>query len=91
MGSMNFPKFVTRLYLRAIFPSKRSVRLAAQKTTRATQRSAAAALSLREADSWQPILENIVMTGLPQVQELVFSGRWNKKDGGDKRPEQRSR
>ena len=62
-----------------------------RSTLNMSQRSAAAALSLREADSWQPILENIVMTGLPQVQELVFSGRWNKKDGGDKRPEQRSR
>ena len=62
-----------------------------RSTLNMSQRSAAAALSLREPDSWQPILENIVTIGMPQVQGLVLSGRWNKKDGGDKRPEQRSR
>ncbi len=62
-----------------------------RSTLNMSQRSAAAALSLREADIWQPILENIVTIGLPEVQALVLSGRWNKKDGGEKRPEQRSR
>ena len=33
-GSMNFPKFVTRLYFLAIFPSSRSVRLATTKSMR---------------------------------------------------------
>ena len=32
-GSINFPKFVTRLYFLAIFPSRRSVRLAIIKIT----------------------------------------------------------
>ena len=33
-GSMNFPKFVTRLYFLAIFPSSMSVRLATMKMAR---------------------------------------------------------
>lgn len=45
-----------------------------------SQRSACAALSLRNNDKWQPILENIITVGLPQVTELVFSGKWNKQE-----------
>ena len=35
-GSINFPKFVTRLYFLAIFPSSISVRLAMIKSAAAT-------------------------------------------------------
>lgn len=45
-----------------------------------SQRSAAAALELRKTDAWQPILENIVMNGLPAVTDLVFAGKWNRKN-----------
>lgn len=48
-------------------------------TLNLSQHSAAKALTLRSPDAWQPILENIVMVGLPRVTELVLSGRWNKK------------
>ena len=34
-GSINFPKFVTRLYFLAIFPSRRSVKLATQNNASA--------------------------------------------------------
>ena len=37
------------------------------------------ALSLREADEWQPILENIVSLGIPRIRDAVFSGEWKKK------------
>ena len=49
-------------------------------TLNLSQRSAAAALSLRAPDLWQPILENIITVGLPEVTQLVLSGRWNKKN-----------
>jgi len=54
-------------------------------TLNLSQRSAAAALLLREEDAWQPILENIVTLGLPAVTDLVFAGKWNQKktDRGD--------
>ena len=57
-------------------------------TLNLSQRSAANALALRGADLYQPILENILMIGLPEVTELVFSGRWNKRkpDGQGKVP-----
>ena len=48
-------------------------------TLNLSQRRAAAALSLRAPDVWQPILENIIMIGLPEVTQLVLAGRWNKK------------
>ena len=48
-------------------------------TLNLSQRSAAAALALRTPDVWQPILENILTFGLPEVTKLVLSGRWNKK------------
>ncbi len=37
------------------------------------------ALDLREADEWQPILENIVSLGIPRVRDAVFSGVWKKR------------
>ena len=62
-----------------------------RSTLNMSQRSAAAALSLREEDRWQSVLENIVTVGLPEVAELVLSGRWKNENGGHERPEQRSR
>jgi len=47
-----------------------------------TQRAAAAALELRAPDVWQPILENIITTGLPEVTERVFAGDWMKRKRG---------
>ena len=44
-GSINLPKFVTRLYFLAIFPSSISVRLATQKITSAIHLSAAPVIS----------------------------------------------
>ena len=55
-----------------------------RSTLNLSQRSAASALALRSDDPWQPILENTVMIGLPEVAELVFSGKWQKsKKGGE--------
>ena len=48
-------------------------------TLNLSQRNAATALALRSVDLYQPILENILMVGVPEVTELVFSGRWNKR------------
>lgn len=53
-------------------------RRALRGTLNLSQRSAAAALSLRDADPWQPILENILTVGLPEVTDLVFSGKWKE-------------
>lgn len=53
---------------------------ALRSTLNLSQRSAAAALMLRKTDPWQPILENIVTIGLPEVTELVFAGKWNKRE-----------
>lgn len=44
-----------------------------------SRQSAERALSLRAADDWQSILENIVSLGLPMVTDLVFEGKWNRK------------
>lgn len=52
---------------------------ALRETLNLSQRSAVAALSLRDADPWQPILENILTIGLPEVTELVFSRKWRDK------------
>ena len=52
---------------------------ALRATLNLSQRSAATALTLRSPDVWQPILENVIMVGLPEVTELVFAGRWNNK------------
>ena len=61
---------------------------ALRATLNLSQRSACAALSLREPDAWQPILENILTVGLPEVTELVFSGRWNKRNDREHFPRQ---
>ena len=53
---------------------------AVRATLNHSQRSAAAALELRRDDAWQPILENIVMNGLPAVTDLVFAGKWNSRN-----------
>lgn len=53
---------------------------ALRSTLNLSQRNAAAALMLRKTDPWQPILENIVTIGIPEVTELVFAGKWNKRD-----------
>lgn len=37
---------------------------------------AGAAFQLLEGNRWQPVMENILYSGLPGVEELVFSGRW---------------
>ena len=57
-------------------------------TLNLSQHSAAAALSLRPPDVWQPILENIVMVGLPEVTQLVFSGRWKHRKDRESLPPQ---
>ncbi|MBR6114936.1 MAG: hypothetical protein IKQ10_07080 [Oscillospiraceae bacterium] len=59
-------------------------------TLNLSERSAAAALMLRAPDLWQPILENIVTVGLPEITEFVFAGKWNKrnKNGGETVPPQ---
>ena len=59
-------------------------------TLNLSQRSAAAALALRPPDLWQPILENIITVGLPEVTDLVFAGKWNKRknDGAEALPPQ---
>jgi len=35
-----------------------------------------AAFQLLTPNAWTPVLENIIYSGLPGVEELVFSGRW---------------
>lgn len=58
-------------------------------TVNLSQRSAATALALRSDDPWQPILENIVTLGLPEVADLVFTGKWNKREkSGETDPHQ---
>ena len=37
---------------------------------------AGAAFQLLESNNWQSVVENILYSGLPGVEELVFSGRW---------------
>ena len=51
-----------------------------RSTLNLSQRCAAAALSLRTPDLWQPVLENIIMVGLPEVSSLVLAGEWNKRN-----------
>ena len=59
---------------------------ALRATLNLSQRCAAAAVSLRTQDIWQPILENIVMSGLPEVARLVLAGRWNKRNRREELP-----
>ena len=59
---------------------KESDRETVRATLNQSQRAAAGALLLRDKDLWQPILENIVMVGLPDITELVLSGRWREKN-----------
>ena len=59
---------------------------ALRSTLNLSQRCAAAAIALRTPDLWQPILENIIMVGLPEVTELVFAGRWNKRKRREELP-----
>lgn len=40
---------------------------------------AAAAYELAKAVRWDGILSNILYSGLPMIEELVFSGQWQKK------------
>ncbi len=39
---------------------------------------AGAAFQLLEANPWTPVVENILYSGLPGVEELVFSGQWRE-------------
>ena len=48
-------------------------------TLRHSRNLAAAACALLEPGCWGGVLENILYLGLPAVEELVFTGRWNKK------------
>ena len=48
-------------------------------TLNLSQRMAVSAMELLEKDENTPILENILMLGLPAVTELVFSGEWKNK------------
>ena len=57
-------------------------------TLNLSQRSAAAALSLRSDDIWQPVLENIITVGLPEVTRLVFEGKWKKRNRRSEIPPQ---
>ena len=61
---------------------------ALRATLNLSQRAAAAALSLRANDIWQPILENIITVGLPEVTRLVFEGKWNKRNRRSEIPPQ---
>lgn len=48
---------------------------------------AQAAFDLLPQTCWSPILENILVLGLPRVQALVLAGEWNHKDRNrSKRP-----
>ena len=40
---------------------------------------AGAAFQLLEGNVWTPVIENILYSGLPGVEELVFSGKWNEQ------------
>ena len=74
----NYNPFLLRYH-----PSPDGLSASEREEIRATlnlsQRAASAALSLREEDEWQPILENIVTIGLPDVTSLVLSGRWRDR------------
>lgn len=50
-------------------------------------KSAAAALSLRQRDVWQPILENIITVGMPGTARLVLAGKWNRREKKDRYPD----
>src|SRR5699024_2146190 len=63
-GSMNFPKFVTRLYFLARYPSKVSVRLAATKITRAIHLSAAPVISYIKKATKNGIMITLVIVSL---------------------------
>lgn len=39
---------------------------------------AGGAFQLLKPNGWEPVLENILYSGLPGVEELVFSGRWRE-------------
>lgn len=39
---------------------------------------AGAAFQLMEKNLWSPVVENILYNGLPGVQEIVFSGKWQE-------------
>ena len=50
------------------------------RTTLAHSRSlACAAYELAKAERWDGILSNILYLGLPAIEELVLSGRWQRK------------
>lgn len=40
---------------------------------------AGAAFQLLEGNAWTLVIENVLYSGLPGVEELVFSGEWNKQ------------
>lgn len=40
---------------------------------------AGAAFQLLEGNTWSPVVENILYSGLPGVEELVFSGKWKEQ------------
>ncbi len=40
---------------------------------------AGAAFQLLEGNTWTPVMENILYSGLPGVEELVFSGKWKER------------
>lgn len=41
-----------------------------------------AAFQLLDANPYAEVLENIIYTGLPNVEELVFSGKWKERERG---------
>lgn len=45
---------------------------------RQSRNLAGAAFQLLDRTAWTPVLENILYSGLPSVEELVFSGRWRQ-------------
>ncbi len=49
---------------------------------------AQSAFQLLPRTSWSGILENILYLGLPNVQELVFSGQWGRERGSIRRKRQ---
>ena len=80
-GSINFPKFVTRLSLLARYPSKKSVALAIQKSASAIHLSASPVISNNKNAAFQN--RKIKNARLPLFPNKM--GR-NKKAPGSKEP-----
>ena len=45
---------------------------------------------LLELEEWAPVVENVIYTGLPAVQEAVLDGRWHDMRDIRRKPDERS-